>query len=112
MDKRKDLFLGSIVFLCLLLWGPILSILAALLIPEAPLLTLYLLDKGIFAIVLVITLAKLSLLKRSGFARGTSWWFVVPGMPLMLLGILVLFSPEASFHLNAFETAGWVLVAF
>lgn len=111
MDKKRILHFGLLVFIGLLIWGPAMSGLASFLLPDAGLLTLYLLDKGIFVVVLLVVLGKLGCLKFFGFERGSSWVCLLPGMPLLLLGVLVLFAPDATFGLSMPATVGWILVA-
>ena len=78
MDKKKTLQFGMLVFICMLIWGRIVSGLLSLVLPNADLLTGYLFDKGLFAVLLLAVMSKFGGLKFFGFERGSSWWFLLP----------------------------------
>jgi membrane protease YdiL (CAAX protease family) len=111
MGKKQILQFGVLVFIGMLIWGPILSGLFGRLLPGADLLTRYLVDKGLFAVLLLALISQIGGLKFFGFERGSSWWFLLPGLPLLLLGVLVLLAPNATFGLGVPAIIGWILVA-
>jgi membrane protease YdiL (CAAX protease family) len=111
MNKKKILQFGMIVFVGLLIWGPLASRFINLLLPEASLLQSYLLNKGLFVVLILAAMNKASSLKFFGIERGSSWWFLVPGLPFLLLTAAVFFDPNADFGLSIPSTVGWVLVA-
>jgi membrane protease YdiL (CAAX protease family) len=111
MNKKKILQFGMIIFIGLLIWGPLASRFINLLLPEASLLQSYLLNKGLFVVLILAAMNKASSLKFFGIERGSSWWFLVPGLPFLLLTAAVFFDPNAAFGLSIPSTVGWVLVA-
>ena len=111
MDKKKLLIFGLLVLIGMLIWGPVVSWLSGFLLPGADLLQTYLIHKGLFAALLLAVMTKFGGLKFFGIERGSSWWFLVPGLPCLLLTVLIFFSPEAKFGLSGPATVGWILVA-
>lgn len=111
MNKNRTLQFGLLTFLGMLIWGPIVAAMFRLVQPNADLLTRYLFDKGLFAVVLLVLMSIFGGLKYFGYERSTSWWFLLPGLPFLTLGVLVLFAPNATFGLSMPATVGWILVA-
>ena len=111
MNKKRILQFGLVVLLGMLIWGPVAARLASLLLPDADPLQSYLFNKGLFVVLLLAVMSLGGGLKFFGFERGSSWWFLVPGLPFLLLGTAVLFDPNAAFGLSIPATVGWVLVA-
>jgi membrane protease YdiL (CAAX protease family) len=54
---------------------------------------------------------KASSLKFFGIERGSSWWFLLPGLPILLLTAVVFFDPNAAFGLSIPAAVGWIVVA-
>ena len=111
MNKKKILQFGLLVLIGMLIWGSVSSSLTILLLPDADSLQIYLFNKGPFVVLLLVVMSKFGGLKFYGIERGSGWWFLVPGLPFLLLGILVLFAPNATFGLSMPATVGWILVA-
>ena len=111
MDKKKLLQFGFLVFIGLLIWGPIASRLTSLLLPGADSLQIYLVNKGLFAGLLLAVMSQVGGLRFFGIERGSSWWFLAPGLPFLLLTTAVFFDPNAEFGLSIPATTGWILVA-
>ena len=111
MDKNKTLIFGLLTIVGMLVWGPVASRTTKLLIPDADSLQVYLVNKGVFAVLLLVAMCAFGGLKFFGIERGSSWWFVVPGLPFILLTILVLLNPEAPFGLSFTATVGWIFVS-
>lgn len=102
---------GLLAFIGILVWGPVASSLTRVLWPDAESLRIYLVNKGLFAVLLLAAMSRVGGLKFFGFARGSGWWFLVPGLPFLLLGAAVFFDPNAVFGLSMPSTVGWILVA-
>ena len=100
MNRRTLWGLSALAFLALLLWGPALSVMFDLVAPDADPLTVYLVNKGLFAVALLVVLAKWDGLRGYGFERGRSWWFLLPGAPFLVLTPLVALNPESPFGLG------------
>jgi membrane protease YdiL (CAAX protease family) len=111
MNKKKIVQFGMIIFVGFFIWTPLASRLISLLLPEASSLLSYLLNKGLFVVVILATMNKASSLKFFGIERGSSWWFLLPGLPILLLTAVVLFDPNAAFGLSMPAALGWVVVA-
>jgi len=111
MDKKKRLQFGLIIFVGFVIWNSLAPRFIYLILPGASLLLRYLLDKGLFVVLLLAAMNKASSLKYFGIERGSSWWFVLPGLPFILLTGLVLLNPNAAFGLSATAAVGWVLVS-
>jgi membrane protease YdiL (CAAX protease family) len=111
MNKTRLLQFGLLVFVWLLIWGPVASSLTELFLPNADKLQIYLFNKGPFAVLLLAVMSKVGGLKFFGMERGSSWWFLVPGLPFLLLTAAVFFAPNAAFGLSIPATIGWILVA-
>ena len=111
MNKRKIHQLGLLVFIGMLIWGPVVSRLTSWLLPGADLLQIYLLNKGIFAVLLLAVMSQVGGLKFFGIQRGSSWWFLVPGLPFLLLTAAIFFDSNSAFGLSLPATVGWILVA-
>lgn len=111
MDEKRLRQFGLLVFLGLLIWGPVASRLTLLLLPNADSLQIYLFNKGPFAVLLLAVMSQVGGLRFFGIERGLNWWFLAPGLPFLLLTALVFFDPNAAFGLSAPATAGWILVA-
>lgn len=109
MNRRTLYGLSAIAFLALLLWGKLLSALG-LVNPDADQLTVYLVNKGLFAVALLAVLAKWDGLRGYGFERSRSWWFLLPAAPLLVLTALVMANPEAPYGLGLAAALGWILV--
>lgn len=110
--KRRTLWgLSAIAFLALVLSGPVLSRVFDLADPDTAPLTVYLVNKGLFAIVLLVVLARWDGLRHYGFARVRSWWLLLPGAPFLLLTALLALNPEAPFGLGTAAALGWILVS-
>ena len=102
---------GLFVFIGMLIWGPVASSLTSLLLPNADTLQIYLFNKGLFIVPLLVAMSKFGGLKFYGIKRGSSWWFLVPGLPILLLTVVVFFAPNAAAGLSIPATVGWILVA-
>ena len=89
MTKKKILQFGMIIFVGLLIWGLLASRFINLLLPEASSLQSYLLNKGLFVVLILAAMNKASSLKFFGIERGSSWRFLLPGLPFILLTALV-----------------------
>jgi len=111
MDKKKRLQFGLIIFVGFLIWHSFVGRFMDLLIPDASFLQDYLLNKGLFVVLLLAAMNKASSLKYFGFERWSSWWFVLPGLPFILLTVLVLLNPNAAYGLSMSGAVGWVLVS-
>ncbi len=111
MSNKKTLILGILVFIGLLIWGPLASGLTRWLKPDADMLQIYLFNKGPFAILLLALMALFGGLKFYGVKRGSNWWFLIPAAPILLLTAGVFFAPDAVFGLTASATVGWILMA-
>jgi membrane protease YdiL (CAAX protease family) len=111
MNKRKLLIFGILAIVCMILIGKLVSGLTGRIVPEANTLHTYLLNKGIFAVLLLIAMRQLGGLKFYGIERGRNWWFMVPALPILLLTVAVFFAPNAAFGLGLSSTVGWILVA-
>ncbi len=111
MDKKQTLQFGLLVFAGMLIWGPVASRLASLLLPTADALQIYLFNKGLFVVLLLAVMNRFGGLKFYGIKGGSSWWFLVPGLPILLLTAAVFFAPNAAFGLSIPATVGWILVA-
>lgn len=111
MDKNKTLIFGLLTVVAMLVWGWSSSGVTNSLIADADMLQIYLVNKGVFAAVLLVAMCILGGLKSYGIVGRSSLWFVVPGLPFILLTILVLLNPEAPFGLSFAATVGWILVA-
>ena len=93
MNRRILWGLSVLFFLALPLWGHVLSAVFDLVNPDADQLTVYLINKGLFAVTLLVVLAKWDGLRGYGFERGRSWWFLLPGAPFLVLTVLVAANP-------------------
>jgi len=111
MNKKKILQFGLIIFVGMLIWGQLASRLVNLLLPDASSLQSHLLNKGLFVVLILAVMSKASSLKFFGIERGSSWWFLLPGLPFLLLTAAVFFDPNAAFGLSMPATVGWILVA-
>lgn len=111
MNKKKVQQFGLLVFIGMLIWGPVVSSLTSWLLPDADSLQTYLIHKGLFVVLLLAVMHKVGGLKFFGIERGTSWWFWVPGLPILLLTAAVFFAPNAAFGLSVSATVGWIFVA-
>jgi len=111
MDKKKRLQFGLIIFVGFLLWNSLASRFINLLLPGASLLLKFLLDKGIVVVLLLVAMNKASSLKYFGIERWSSWWFLLPGLPFLLLAAMLFFNPNAAYGLSTPATVGWILVA-
>jgi membrane protease YdiL (CAAX protease family) len=111
MNKRTLWGLGALAFLTLMVLGYVLAPLIDLMSPDASELTSYLVNKGLFAVALLAVLAKWGGLRSYGFKRSQGCWFLLPGAPFIVLAVLVLLTPEATFGLGTAAVAGWILVS-
>lgn len=111
MNKKKMMQFALIILAASLAWVRLMSALLEAVIPDADPLLQYLLNKGLFAVLILWVMHRMGGLAYFGVKRGDSWWFLVPGAPFILLTVAVFFSPDAAFGLNAAETVGWILVA-
>ncbi len=111
MDKKKRQQFGVIIFVGFLIWNSLASRFINLLLPDASLLQSYLLNKGLFAVLILAAMNKANSLKFFGIERESSWWFLLPGLPFLLLTAMLFLDPNAAFGLSAPATVGWVLVA-
>jgi hypothetical protein len=111
MNNKKAMQFGLLVFIGMLIWEPVVSNLIVLLLPDAELLPIYLIHKGLFAVLLLAVVSKVGGLKFFGIERGSSWWFLVPALPILLLTAAVFFAPDAVFGLSTPATVGWIFVA-
>ncbi|PCJ52670.1 MAG: hypothetical protein COA70_11795 [Planctomycetota bacterium] len=111
MNQRILWRLSGLAFLALVLWGPVFATVFELVNPNPDQLTVYLLNKGLFAVALLCVLAKWNGLRGYGFKRGRSWWFLLPGAPILLLTALVGMSPESQYGLSMAAALGWILVS-
>jgi membrane protease YdiL (CAAX protease family) len=111
MNEKKILQIGLLVLIGMLIWGPVASSLTNLLLPDADSLQSYLLNKGLFVVLLLAVMSKIGGLKFFGIERGSSWWFLVPGLPFLFLTAAVFFDPNAAFGLSTPATVGWILVS-
>lgn len=111
MNRRILWGLSAIAFLALALWGHVFSAVFELVNPDADQLSVYLINKGLFAVALLVVLAKWDGLRNYGFARGRSWWFLVTGAPFLVLTALLAMNPEAPFGLGMAAALGWILVS-
>lgn len=109
--REKTLQFGLLAFVALLIWGPVASSLTRLLLPDAGSLEIYLVNKGLFVVLLLGLMSRVGGLKWFGFERGSGWWFLVPGLPFLFLTAAVFFAPDAAFGLSMPATVGWILVA-
>ncbi|MHC5005025.1 MAG: lysostaphin resistance A-like protein [Planctomycetota bacterium] len=110
MNQRMLWGLSGLAFLVLVLLGSVLSVVLDLVGADPGLLTVYLINKGLFAIGLLVVLAKWDGLRGYGFKRGRGWRFLLPGAPILVLTALVAVSPESKFGLGAAAALGWILV--
>jgi len=111
MDKKQITQFGLIVLIGMLIWGPAASSLTRLLLPGADTLQIYLINKGLFVVLLLAVMSKFGGLRFFGMERGSSWWFLVPGLPILLLTAAVFFAPNTALGLSIPATVGWILVA-
>ncbi len=111
MNRRNLWRLSAFAFLALLLWGHLISAVHDLVDPDAGPLSVYLINKGLFAVALLVVLAKWDGLRNYGFKRGRSWWFLLAGAPFLVLTALVTVNPESPFGLGMTATLGWILVS-
>jgi membrane protease YdiL (CAAX protease family) len=111
MDKKKLPLFGLIIFAGLLIYSFFASRLIDLILPDASLLLSYLLNKGLFVVLILAAMNKTYSLKFFGLERGSSWWFLLPGLPFLLLTVGIFFEPNATFGLSIPATVGWVFVA-
>jgi membrane protease YdiL (CAAX protease family) len=111
MDKKKRLQFGLIIFVGFVIYNSFVGRFMDLLIPDASLLQRYLFNKGLLVVILLAAMNKASSLKYFGIERGSSWWFVLPGLPFILLAVLVLLNPNAAYGLSMSGAVGWVLVS-
>jgi len=111
MDQRNLLRLSAIAIAALVLWGLAFSAVFDLLGSDAGQLSVYLVNKGLFAAALLVVLAKWGGLRRYGFERGRSWWFLLAGAPFLLLTALLMVNPESPYGLGMAAASGWVLVS-
>jgi membrane protease YdiL (CAAX protease family) len=111
MNRRILWGLSAIAFLALVLWGQVFSAVFELVDPDVDQLSGYLIDKGLFAVALLVVLAKWDGLRNYGFERGRSWWFLVTGAPIIVLTALLLLNPESPFGLGMAAALGWILVS-
>lgn len=110
MNQGTLFKLSAIAFLALPLWGKVLSALG-LVDPDGDQLTVYLLNKGLYAGALLAVLAKWDGLRGYGFERIRSGWFLLPAAPFLVLTALLLANPEARYGLPPAAALGWILVA-
>ena len=111
MDNNKTMIFGILAMIGLVVWGPVVASLTKLLFPDADILLIYLLNKGIFAAVLLAVMSKVGGWKFFGIHPSCNWWFLVPGLPFLLLTVMLLINPEAPFGLGATATAGWIFMS-
>jgi membrane protease YdiL (CAAX protease family) len=111
MNQKKLLQFGLLVVIGMLIWGAVSSRLMSFLLPDADSLQTYLFNKGLFVVVLLAVMSKFGGLVFFGIERGSSWWFLVPALPILLLSAAVFFTPDATFKLSVAATVGWILVA-
>ncbi len=111
MNKNSHGPFGVLVFLSLLVWGPIASAMIGLVYPSADAMQLYLVTKGTFAVALLGGMHVFGGLPKYGFQRGAGWWFLVPSLPFLLLTVAIFFDPNARFGLGPADTMGWIWVA-
>jgi len=111
MNRRILWGLSVLFFLALPLWGHVVSAVFDLVNPDAKQLTVYLFNKGLFAVALLTVLAKWDGLQGYGFERGRSWWFLLAGAPFLALTVLVTVNPESPYGLGLAAVLGWILVA-
>jgi len=111
MDKKKRLQFGLIIFVGFVIWNSLAPRFIYLILPGASLLLRFLLDKGLFVVLILAVMNKASSLKYFGIERGVNWWFVLPGLPFILLAVLVLLNPNAAYGLSISGAVGWVLVS-
>ncbi len=111
MTRRILWRLSALAFLALALWGHAFSAVFDLVDPDADQLTVYLMNKGLFAVALLIMLAKWDGLRGYGFERGRSWRFLLPGAPFLLLTALLAVNPESPYGLGTAAALGWILVS-
>jgi membrane protease YdiL (CAAX protease family) len=111
MNRRTLWGLSVLAFVALVLWGHVLSPVLDLVDPDADKLTFYLINKGLFAVALLVVLAKWGGLRDYGFERGRSWWFLLPGAPFLVLTALLAVNPESPYGLGMAAALGWILVS-
>ena len=111
MDNKKTMIFGILAMVGMVIWGPVVAKLTKFLLPDAGIVLVYLLNKGIFAAVLLVVMSQFGGLKFFGIQPSCNWWFVVPGLPFLLLTVLLLINPEAPFGLNATEATGWIFIS-
>jgi len=111
MNQRILWRLSGLAILALVLWGPVLSMVFDFVDPEATPLIAYLINKGLFAVALLVVLAKWDGLRGYGFKRGRSWWFLLPGAPFLALTALLVMNPESPYGLGIAAAMGWILVS-
>jgi len=111
MNQRRLWWLSAIAFLALVLWGHVFSAAFDLVNSDADQLTVYLINKGLFAVALLFVLAKWDGLRDYGFKRGRSWWFLLAGAPFLVLTALLSLNPESPFGLGMAAALGWILVS-
>lgn len=111
MDKKKLLSFSVLVFIAVLIWASVAARVTRLMLPSADTLQIYLINKGLFAVLLVVVMSRIGGLRFFGIKRGASWWFLAPALPFLLLTAVVLLDANAAFGLSVPATAGWILVA-
>ena len=111
MNQRLLWRLSAFAILALVLWGHLFSAVFDLVDPDAGPLSVYLINKGLFAVALLVVLAKWDGLRNYGFERGRSWWFLLAGAPFLALTALLAVNPEAPFGLGMAAALGWILVS-
>ncbi len=111
MNQRNLCWLSAIACTALVLWGHMLSPLFDLMNPDGGQLSSYLINKGLFAVVLLAVLAKWDGLRGHGFGRCQNWSFLITAAPFLALTALLIMNPEAPFGLDMTAASGWVLVS-
>jgi membrane protease YdiL (CAAX protease family) len=111
MNQRTLLTMSTLIFLAFVLWGHAFNPVIKWVLPGADHLTNYFITKGLFAVALLLVLAKWDGLRNHGFRRGQSWWFLLPAAPFLALGTMLLINPEAAYGLGVGAALGWIMVS-
>lgn len=111
MNKINLSVFASVVFLLFLAWGPLVSGALSLTVGTVDQLPNYLINKGLFAVLILVLMVRYRGWRFFGLHAGQGWRFLMPSLPIFLLTVLVLLNPDAAFGLGAAATIGWIVAS-